>query len=197
MVFYPKTPRANTGSKKRRKPKETLLLELPRPKIYLAGPDVFRADAKLHGQRLKDAVFAAGGEPLWPFDNEVAGEGATAAEEIFAGNCAMLQACAAVVANISPFRGPNMDPGTAFEIGYAIALGKPVVLYSYAFIRDFAERTNAMALALGDYPTVENFGLTDNLMICAGVGVLGSFEAALVQVMGMFPRDGRSKWSNE
>jgi nucleoside 2-deoxyribosyltransferase len=32
--------------------------------------------------------------------------------------------------NCSPFRGVSLDAGTAYEIGYACALGKPVFGYS-------------------------------------------------------------------
>ena len=37
-----------------------------------------------------------------------------------------------MLANLEPFRGSEPDSGTAFEVGYALALGKPV----YAYLSD-------------------------------------------------------------
>ena len=38
---------------------------------------------------------------------------------IFDANIQKIDECSAVIANITPFRDPGMDAGTAFEIGYA------------------------------------------------------------------------------
>jgi nucleoside 2-deoxyribosyltransferase len=147
-------------------------------KIYLAGPDVFRADAQAHGMKLRAFCHSHGAEGLWPLDNEVkpfAPDRATAMK-IFVGNIAYMDSADCAVANITPFRGPNMDPGTAFEIGYMYALGKPV----------FAYTSNGSALAArsvsgGEFPTVEDFGLTENLMIVGGtIRVYASAEDAIL-----------------
>src|SRR3546814_11225928 len=45
-------------------------------------------------------------------------------------NIALLNQCTAVVADVSPFRGPGMDDGTAFEIGFAIAQQKTVRIWT-------------------------------------------------------------------
>ena len=42
----------------------------------------------------------------------------------------MVSAADAVVADLSPFRGPHIDDGTAVEIGYAVARGIPVFAYA-------------------------------------------------------------------
>ena len=42
---------------------------------------------------------------------------------------ANLRASDAVVANLTPWRGPGCDPSTAFEVGFASALGRPVLGY--------------------------------------------------------------------
>ena len=44
--------------------------------------------------------------------------------------------------NIQPWRGPEADEGTAYELGFMAALGKPVVLYTND-PRPFAERIAA------------------------------------------------------
>ena len=68
--------------------------------------------------------------------------------------------------NMQPFRGPNMDVGTAYEVGYADALGLPVFAYStdqtaYASRVPQPSRNYIEA----DGWTVEDFGLKDNLMM--------------------------------
>lgn len=93
-------------------------------RIYLAGPDVFRKDALAWGQRLQDLCRLYGFEPLYP-----GSQAATDAHVIYQTNIAMIQSASAVVANFDPFRGAEIDSGTAFEAGYAVALGKPVVGY--------------------------------------------------------------------
>jgi nucleoside 2-deoxyribosyltransferase len=50
------------------------------------------------------------------------------ARTTYQGNLAHIDGCEAVVANFDFFRGPEPD-GTCFEVGYAVALGKPVVGY--------------------------------------------------------------------
>lgn len=93
-------------------------------KVYLAGPDVFFPDAALRAETHKKLCLAYGFEPLHPVDGVE-----TTAAGIYAANIAMIQAADAVLANLSPFRGAETDSGTAFEIGYAIALGKTVIGY--------------------------------------------------------------------
>ena len=157
--------------------------------VYLAGPAVFRGDADAHGASLKQLCVACGLEPLWPLDNEPKSSSATElAREIRQMNCAMIDRAAAVIADISPFRGPNMDPGTAFEIGYAIALKKPVFVYTDMPGKTLLDRTRA-AFELrkvgakhydADGMEVENFGLHENLMIATvAEPVYGSFAEAL------------------
>lgn len=102
-----------------------------KPRVYLAGFDVFRADAVEHGRYLKALCEVHGLEGLYPFDNEV-DQGlppAKTAALICNANIAMIKRCDAVLANLNPFRGLEPDSGTAFEVGMAVALGKPVWAY--------------------------------------------------------------------
>jgi nucleoside 2-deoxyribosyltransferase len=157
--------------------------------VYLAGPAVFRGDADAHGASLKRLCVANGLEPLWPLDNEPKSSDTVAiAREIRQMNCAMIERAAAVIADISPFRGPNMDPGTAFEIGYAIALNKPVFVYTDTPGKTLLDRTKAAfeLRSIGakhydaDGMEVEDFGLHENLMIATVAEPLyGSFKEAL------------------
>ena len=54
----------------------------------------------------------------------------------------------AYLANMTPFKGVDADPGTAFEVGFAAALGKPIYLYS-ASDETIFERDKALAAAPG------------------------------------------------
>jgi len=150
-------------------------------KLYLAGPDVFAPDAPARFTAMRDACRTAGFTPLTPVDNALPSDlsGAALAAHIKRENVALLNACDAVVAHIAAFRGPNMDPGTAWEIGYAEALGKPVFLWM-SDTRTLAERTPGANGKDGDGWMIEDFGLAENLMIgVSAYPVADSFEAAL------------------
>jgi nucleoside 2-deoxyribosyltransferase len=159
-----------------------------RPRVYLAGPGVFRPDAVRFGELLKSKCERAGLVGCFPLDNEILhGSPREQAEMIYRANVALIDNVQAVIADISPFRGPNMDPGTAWEIGYGIAKGLRV----YAWSSDptsLAERTSRLPGAVakgegfvdGDGWTIENFGLIDNLMIAvSSVSIYRSDDEAI------------------
>jgi nucleoside 2-deoxyribosyltransferase len=164
----------------------------PPLKVYLAGPDVFRPDAEEHGLQLKAICREHGVEGVFPTDAEIDRTGREpfeVAKAIFEANIDLIHDCDAVIANMTPFRGPNMGVGTAFEIGYATALGKLIIGYT-ADNRDYIEK--AAEFFSGDLREqnsewrdpdsnlVENFGLQENLMVaCAATEVVDDFEAAI------------------
>ncbi|MFG1461792.1 nucleoside 2-deoxyribosyltransferase [Xanthobacter sp. DSM 24535] len=136
---------------------------MAQPKIYLAGPEVFRADAIFEGYRLKKLCADHGLTGLFPLD-----EPAQDALSIYQGCIGAIDRCSMMVANISPFRGPHMDPGTAFEIGYAIAKGIPVVGWTNCpgEMHERIEHESAEGMRWDRAGhQVEEFGLTENLMI--------------------------------
>ena len=100
-------------------------------RIYLAGPEVFFPEAQTEGQRLKDICSAHGHEGVFPLDDEIDTQGLDdweISEAIFDANIQKIDSCTAVIANMTPFRGPGMDGGTAFEIGYAYSEGKIIIV---------------------------------------------------------------------
>lgn len=149
------------------------------PLIYLAGFDVFRRDAIDHGHYLKNLCAAHGMQGLYPFDNEVTENQSPleTAQQIYRHNVAMIQRCDAVLANLNAFRGLEPDSGTAFEMGMAVALGKPVWAYlkSAGTLR---EQVPHDALGLDELGLlVEDFSLPRNLMLaCSWAGVSSSVE---------------------
>lgn len=153
-----------------------------KPAVYLAGFDVFRADAIEHGRTLKALCAQHGLVGLYPFDNELP-EGLMAEEAaavICNANIAMIKACDAVLANLNPFRGTEPDSGTAFEVGMAVALGKPVWVYFDAngSLREQIAHDAAGFDAQGFQ--VEDFGLPRNLMLaCTWTGSSPTAEQAI------------------
>ena len=142
-------------------------------KIYLAGPDVFLPDAIEIGRR-KAAICARHGlTGLFPLDNTVDLSAADASLAIFKGNEAMMDAADAIVANLTPFRGPSADAGTVYELGYMAGRGKLCFAYSNdpAPYPERVARSHPVTRAAAghlidqDGLTVENFGLPDNLMM--------------------------------
>jgi nucleoside 2-deoxyribosyltransferase len=90
-----------------------------------------------------------------------------------------------VLANLNPFRGDEPDSGTCVEIGYALALGKPVIGYAED-LRPLRERLGASRPGAdgrcrdGAGNAVEDFGLPLNLMLAVPVQLVqGGIEAAL------------------
>ncbi|WP_065753763.1 nucleoside 2-deoxyribosyltransferase [Bradyrhizobium paxllaeri] len=142
-------------------------------KIYLAGPDVFLPDAIEIGRRKAAICARYGMTGLYPLDNTVDLAAADASLAIFKGNQAMMDAADAIIANLTPFRGPSADAGTVYELGYMAGRGKLCFAYSndpaiYAdrVTRSFRITTSdAGHMIDADGLTVEDFGLPDNLMM--------------------------------
>ena len=139
-------------------------------KIYLAGPDVFRPDATARAEAAHEIGRRHGFEPLLPVDHSE-----TSPERIFEANLDLIRRAQIVVANLNPFRGPEPDPGTAFERGDALALGLRIggdVPRRKRTVQrvERAEGRGSPPQALGGRPTdrqgfpIENFGWPCNLM---------------------------------
>jgi len=152
-------------------------------KIYLAGPDVFLPDPIAHGKKLHELCRRHGYQGCFPLDNLIdESDPLSLAEKIRIANIDLIEACDIVIANLSPFRGPEPDSGTVFEVGYAMAKGKRVIGYS-TDSRPLLDKTQQI-LKLGDAKRdhddleIEDFGLTHNLMYAHCI-VASSFEEAL------------------
>ena len=51
----------------------------------------------------------------------------------------LMRGCDLMIVNLTPFRGPSADVGSAYEMGFMRALGRPIFAYSND-ARPFAER---------------------------------------------------------
>ncbi len=147
------------------------------PKAYLAGPDVFFPNASQIGSEKKRICANYGIVGLFPLDNEISAghvQDEDLANEIFRANCDAMNEAGLLIANIMPFRGVSADVGTAFEIGYMYAQGKPIFAYGRDdltyFKRVLQSDENAREVERSDTQGMqfEDFGLSDNLMlVCA------------------------------
>ena len=160
--------------------------EAPRPpgrKVYLAGPDVFLPDPLARAAALKASCRRHGLEGVFPLDALLDEPSAWAAlpewERIARRNEAHIRSCAALIANLTPFRGPSADVGTVFELGFMRALGRPVFGWSATAV-PFEQRSRAaLGMAPGsvgrdaDGLAIESFGCSDNLMIDGAIRASG------------------------
>ena len=160
-------------------------------RVYLAGPDVFFPDPLARGAELKAVCARHGLTGVFPLD-ALADEPADWADlpewqRIARRNEAHIGGCAALIANLTPFRGPSADVGTVFELGFARALGRPVFGWS-GCAESFADRTRRLhghardqtgVWRDGEGMAVESFGCRDNLMIDGAIAASGGWlEAA-------------------
>ncbi|WPP01843.1 nucleoside 2-deoxyribosyltransferase [Pseudomonas sp. HR96] len=158
------------------------------PQIYLAGFDVFRRDAIEQGARLKQLCQRHGLQGLYPMDNQLPAGlvGQAAARRIYQDNLRMIADCDAVLANLEVFRGLEPDSGTAFEVGMAAALGKPVWGY-FSPVADLralhgAHRPSVDSLGF----VIEDFGLPRNLMLaCSWAGYSATAEEGVQALAGL------------
>lgn len=175
-------------------------------KIYLAGPEVFLADAVGIGGKKKEICATHGFEGVFPldnsFDDQAFSDDIEKAHGIYRANVALMLGCDLVIANCTPFRGASMDIGTGFEMGFMAAQGRGVFGYSNVLAL-YADRARGRRSVFtehgldGDLPSteVEDFGLPENLMItgaiagcCASMVLTEVAEDALLTDLEGFER---------
>ena len=180
--------------------------------VYLAGPEVFLPDPIVAGAEKKARIAALSRAADWPFelaglyplDNEIPDfrPDFDTGIRIYHANIELMDRAHAVAANMVRFRGPSMDVGTAFEMGYMQGLGKPVFAYYDAapfYDREeapglYADRVRRHCSVSADAPRVDadghaidDFEMADNLMVIgaleSGAGsIADDFEHAILQV---------------
>ncbi|MCC7187063.1 MAG: nucleoside 2-deoxyribosyltransferase, partial [Acidobacteria bacterium] len=156
-------------------------------RVYLAGPDVFLPDPRARAAALKAICTRHGLDGISPLDPLAGGDppgwaGLPEPYRIARRNEAHIAGCDALVANLTPFRGPSADAGTLFELGFMRALGRPVFGWSNC-ATPFAARTRAAFATTADTDgtcrdaeglLVEDFpALSDNLMIDGAIAAAG------------------------
>ena len=102
------------------------------PRVFLAGPEVFLPDAIQMGKRKKELSLKYGFEGVFSLDAEMDVSDLQPREaglQKGRSNEKLIASCDALIANITPFRGPSADVGTVYEIGFARARG--MIVYAY------------------------------------------------------------------
>lgn len=169
-------------------------------RVYLAGPDLFRTNGIEIGIKKKAIQHELGLIPYYPGDSEFdieddyikgldtqsAGMEPTpeqlkektdkVAMCIAQGHEKFMRnnACCAII-NCSPYRGPSMDAGTIFELGFMRALGKPCFGFTNV-ATNFNKRSRAYSGVTDEITDIdedgnrfEEFNTADNLMIDNGI----------------------------
>ncbi len=163
-----------------------------RPRIYLAGPDVFFHDSEAVFRHLTAACERLGLVGVPPSDGGLSagfiGSDELLAQRIYEGNVELIRGADGVIANLVSFRGHEPDSGTAFEVGFAAALGKPVVAYNVPELT-YAQRVSAAVACERDASgvlrecasgtMVEGLGQRLNLMLTRSAEIAASAEEAL------------------
>ena len=180
--------------------------------VYLAGPEVFLPEPVKAGQEKKAIIERLNAEHGWPFrlvglyplDNAIPDfkPDRDTGLRIYRANIAMMDKAHFIAANMVRFRGPGMDTGTAFEMGYMRGLGKPV--FGYYESAPFYGKSEAAGLYSDKVALhykldvknprvdvhgqlVERFGMADNLMMIGALDDTGStiqptFEEAILRI---------------
>lgn len=150
-------------------------------RIYLAGPEVFLADARAIAQAKQELCVRYGFVGVSPVDNEPVVANLPkreAALSIAAANEDAIRSCDLLIANLTPFRGLSADVGTAYELGFARALGLPAFGYTNVAgnlleraRRELGEvkRRATAEFADADGMMIEDFDCFDNLMLAGAL----------------------------
>jgi nucleoside 2-deoxyribosyltransferase len=177
----------------------THVLPTRKPQVYLAGPSVFRPNAKAHLAELAALCERHGLNPLLPTDDCGGSMDEPLARRIYAANTRMLRSADAVLADLQEWRGHEPDSGTAFEVGFAAALGLPIVGYG-ASEGSYAERvsrtrpcerdTHGTLRECASQMAVEDFGMPLNLMLGCSAVLVASAEEGLALLASMLGGEG-------
>jgi nucleoside 2-deoxyribosyltransferase len=167
-------------------------------RIYLAGPDVFLVNSRDIGMRKRAICARHGLTGVFPADEEDAFNPALSRSEqglaISRAIERVMRSCDAMIVNLTPFRGPSADVGSAYEMGFMRALGRPIFAYTNDD-RPFFDRVSAYSNGVirmrssGDHEdpdgmAIEAFGLHDNLMLAGGVIASGGCIVAALAPPG-------------
>jgi nucleoside 2-deoxyribosyltransferase len=158
-------------------------------KVYLAGPEVFYPDGESITQAKRELTRRYGFEPnIWSGDRDWPEGKFEIGVFIARGNETVMSDSDFIIANMTPFRGISTDVGTAYEIGFMCAQGKPAFGYTndgrfYGqravddhYGGDVAPDARGVNRA-PDGQMVEDHTMSDNLMLDGGIHMRGGLVA--------------------
>lgn len=156
-------------------------------KIYLGGPEVFLPDANDIVTQKAAICAAYGFEAQVPQDTHgISWKDMTPVQisrAIYQANVDVMKSCDCGLFDLTPYRGPSADVGTAFEVGLMTGIGKQVFAYTNVVgdlidrfgLKQKAPNVNDM-IAYTDERNwrIENFGNADNLMLDSAIELNGA-----------------------
>lgn len=168
-------------------------------RVYLAGPDIYHPHAVEIAANKKSVCERYGLVGVSPLDIDGGRrQSGTPDDALFIYRAAadLIAGCDALIANMSPFRGPGLDAATALEMGIMAGKQGPVIGYSLDHqpykarlahlleVIDEAFVTVDGRLTTRDGHLVEDFQLTDTAMaagaaLTAGAPIAEDFETAV------------------
>lgn len=158
-------------------------------KVYLAGPEVFLPDGESITEAKRALTRQYGFEPnIWTGDRDWPTDKFDIGVFIAKGNETVMGDSDFIIANMTPFRGISTDVGTAFEIGFMCAQGKPAFGYTNdgrfygARVTDDYYKGKVGPDDKGvnrapDGQMVEDHFMSDNLMLDGGMHMRGGIVA--------------------
>lgn len=152
--------------------------------IYFAGPRLSGVDYEIYARHISKKYRGMGIKLLLPNNSDT-----QSSEHTYKTNLNRIKSCDGVIADLNPFRGEiEPDCGTAFECGFAAALGKPII----AIVEDqrtLVQKMQASSLGCteenGVYRSdegdlIEDYGYPLNLMLFhAGGKIVASLDEAI------------------
>ncbi|WP_413160188.1 nucleoside 2-deoxyribosyltransferase [Capilliphycus salinus ALCB114379] len=155
-------------------------------RVYLAGPDVFLPEPLKMAEAKKEICQNYGFEGVFPFDNSLDFTNLNPREvalKIYHCNLKLMNGCDLMIANMTPFRSPSLDAGTAFEIGYMTALKKPIFgysndghLYGERVINKTSETLDDRGMLIEDFEMMDNLMLEGAIITTGGAVVYETVE---------------------
>jgi nucleoside 2-deoxyribosyltransferase len=153
----------------------------PDIQVYVAGPDVFASHWDTFRQEITQYAVERGITPIFPKSQPDDGPA-----DIYRCNTRLIRQADAVIANLQCFRGSEPDSGTVFEVGFAIALGRPVWGFNAAglYHEKVAEHyglspDRAFPITCKAGYAVESFSQDLNLMLAIPVRLRATWQEAL------------------
>ena len=155
-------------------------------RVYVAGPDIFSRRWDEFREEFGQYAAERGITPLFPHSKPSNGP-----SDIYHGNTRLIKQADAVIANLQCFRGSEPDSGTVFEVGFAVALGRPVWgfnaagLYHEKVATHYGLSTDReFPMACKDGYAVESFSEQLNLMLAIPVTLRGTWQDVLDEITG-------------
>lgn len=160
--------------------------------VYLAGPEVFLPSRVKVFDDMYELCRSSGLTPVGPSEADPGATGKFTAEDIYRSNIEQIRRADVVIADMTHFRGAEPDSGTCFEVGFAVATGKPCYLYcdDAATAVDRVRQFHApVSVGPAGHPvddtgrSIEDFGFPVNLMMAVpGTLVVGDFTEVVAKV---------------